>query len=167
MTIVSLLAAAGTNDVIGVANGLPWHLPADLRYLKKTTLGHPVLMGRKTYDSVGKPLPGRLNVVITRATDFAPEGVVVVHSLDEALARNYDCDEIFILGGAEIYRQSIDRADRIYLTRIETAPEGDAFFPKIDPSKWKLVSREEHEPDEKNKYRYAFEVWERNRRVSQ
>jgi dihydrofolate reductase len=161
MTIVSLVLAASRNDVIGKDNALPWHLPADLRFFKKTTLGHPVIMGRRTFDSVGKPLPGRLNVVITRSDAYAPEGVVVVGSVDEALDRDYDCDEIFVVGGSEIYRQSMKRADRIYLTRIDEDFEGDTFAPKIDPAQWHLVSREEHEPDEKNRYRYAFEVWER------
>ena len=161
MTIVSLLLAASRNDVIGKNNALPWHLPADLRYFKQKTLGHPVIMGRKTFDSVGKPLPGRLNVVVTRSDSFAPEGVVVVRSVDEALTRDYGCDEIFVVGGSEIYRQSIDRADRIYLTRIDEEFEGDTFAPKIDRSKWTLTSRDAHEPDEKNRYRYAFEVWER------
>jgi dihydrofolate reductase len=161
MTIVSLVLAASRNDVIGKDNALPWHLPADLRFFKKTTLGHPVIMGRRTFDSVGRPLPGRLNVVITRSDAYAPEGVVVVGSVDEALDRDYDCDEIFVVGGSEIYRQSMKRADRIYLTRIDEDFEGDTFAPKIDPTQWHLVSREEHEPDEKNRYRYAFEVWER------
>lgn len=159
---ISLLAAASRNDVIGVRNTLPWHLPADLKYLKRLTHGHAVVMGRKTWDSVGRPLPGRLNVVVTRSNDFTPpDGVIVEHSIDSALGRSYECDELFILGGSEIYRQTIDRADRIYLTRIDAEFEGDAFFPPIDETKWVLASREAHEADEKNNYAYAFEVWEK------
>ena len=161
MTIISFVLAAGRNDVIGKANGLPWHLPADLRYFKKVTLGHPIIMGRKTFDSVGKALPGRLNVVVTRSESFAPEGVIVLRSIEEALERDYACDEVFVVGGSEIFRQAMPRANRIYLTRIDHDFEGDTYFPKMNPDEWKLVSREAHEPDEKNKWPYAFEVWER------
>lgn len=160
---LSAITAAGRNNVIGKDNRLPWHMPADMRYFKTTTLGHVVIMGRKTYDSFGKALPGRTNIVITRQPDFQREDAQVFHSLEEAIrkARDLEETEVFILGGAQIYHASLPLLDRIYLTRIYGDFDGDAFFPEIDPRDWKLVGETPHEADEKNHYPYSFQVWER------
>src|SRR5688572_26086893 len=139
--ILSLLVAAAENNVIGKDNQLPWHLPNDLKYFKNLTWGMPILMGRKTFDSIGKPLPGRKSVVITRNKDWQQQNVEVVHSVEEAIAfaKQEDVKEIFVIGGAEIFNTSFDQADRIYLTRVHQDIEGDAFFPAIDETKWVLV----------------------------
>ncbi len=161
---VSIIAAVATNNVIGRDNKLPWHMPADLKQLKKTTMGHHVLMGRKTFMEIGKPLPGRVNVVITHNPDFAAEGIAIARSIDEAISKAETAgdDEIFVLGGAEIFRQSIHRADRMYITRIHAEPEGDTFFPEFDDvNEWRLVDAEHCEPDERNPYPYSFLTYER------
>lgn len=159
---VSLIVAVSSNNVIGKDNKLPWHLPADLKYFKNTTWAMPIIMGRKTFESIGKPLPGRTNIVITRNKDWKAEGAEVVHSIDEArkLAEQHDVKEIFIIGGAGIFNSSIDQATRIYLTRVHHEFEGDAFFPNPD-AQWQLVNNKEVEADEKNAYALSFEVWER------
>ena len=157
------MVARSDNRVIGKDNDLVWHMPADLKYFKETTTGHYVIMGRKTYESVDKPLPGRLNIIVTRQKDYHREGCIVVHSLEEAFAlgeKNRQ-EEVFILGGSQIYELTMDAADRIYLTEIQAEFEGDSYFPEIDYSRWKEVKREEHEPDEKNPHPYAFVVLER------
>ena len=161
--ILSLLVAAAENDVIGKDNQLPWHLPNDLKYFKNLTWGMPILMGRKTFDSIGKPLPGRKSIVITRNKDWKHDHVAVVHSVDEAiaLAKQDDIKEIFVIGGAEIFNSSFDKADRIYLTRVHQEVDGDVFFPPIDEAKWKLVNAKRCEADEKNAYAHTFQVWER------
>lgn len=161
--IKSIMVARSDNRVIGKDNDLVWHMPADLRYFKETTTGHYVLMGRKTYESVDKPLPGRLNIIITRQPDYYRECCVVVHSLEEgfALAEKNGQQEVFVLGGSEIYQLAMDQVDRIYLTEIKAKFEGDSYFPEIDDSKWREVKREEHEPDEQNPHPYAFVVLER------
>lgn len=158
------MVARSDNRVIGKDNDLVWHMPADLKYFKETTTGHYVIMGRKTYESVNKPLPGRTNVIVTRQPGYHREGCAVVHSVEEAFAlgEKNEQNEVFILGGSQIYEQTMDLADRIYLTEIKAEFEGDAYFPKIDASVWKEVKREEHEPDEKNPYPYAFVVLERD-----
>ncbi|MBI2009000.1 dihydrofolate reductase [Candidatus Saccharibacteria bacterium] len=163
--MISLIVAATKNNVIGKENGIPWYLPADLAHFKNTTMGHPIIMGRKTHESIGKSLPGRYNVVITRQIDYkAADGCVVVHSLDEALnLPKVKADpEVFIIGGAEIYKGSLPLADRIYLTRIHTKIEGDKFF-LFDESKWREISREEHKADDKNPYDYDFLILERKK----
>lgn len=162
--LLSAITAVSQNNVIGLNNDLPWHLPADMKFFKKTTMEHAVVMGRKTYESFGKALPGRTNIVISRRQDYTLPDAMVVHSLEEALdkAKTTEQYEIFILGGAQIFRQSISFIDRIYLTRIYHDFEGDAFFPNISPEKWKMTRDEQHQPDEKNKYKYAFQTWERN-----
>lgn len=161
--IISIIVAASENNVIGINNQLPWNLPNDLKYFKNTTWGLPVIMGRKTFDSVGKPLKGRQNIIITRQKDYAPEGVEVVSSIDAAIeaAKAYDVNEIFITGGTEIFIQSFPKVDRIYLTRVHATVNGDAFFPEISENEWKLVKADRHEVDEKHVYAYTFEVWER------
>ena len=161
---VSILAALSTNNVIGRDNQVPWRLSTDLKRLKALSMGHHVVMGRKTYDSVGRPLPGRTNVVITRQADYAPEGVVVVHALEDALhvARDANETEVFILGGAEIYRQAMHRCDRMYLTRVHADVEGDTWFPDFDDvTEWKLTDAEHFDADEKNEYPFSFLTYDR------
>lgn len=161
--ILSLLVAASENNVIGKDNQLPWHLPNDLKYFKNLTWGMPILMGRKTFDSIGKPLPGRKSIVITRNTDWQQENVVVVHSIEGAIkmAKQDDIKEIFVIGGAEIFHTSFKMAIRIYLTRVHAEIEGDVFFPELPESDWKLISAKRYEADEKNTFAHTFQVWER------
>src|SRR5687768_9857959 len=136
--IISLIVAAGENNAIGKNNHLPWRLPDEMRHFKNTTMGHPVIMGRKTFESNDNPLPGRLNIVITRNMDFQAKGCAVVHSLDEALkeASKENIEEVFVIGGEEIFRQALPIADRLYLTRVHYAFEGDTFFPAFDQKEW-------------------------------
>jgi dihydrofolate reductase len=160
----SIIAAVSTNGVIGRGNGLPWRLSTDLKRLKALTMGHHYIQGRKTYDTVGRPLPGRINIVITRQPDFAPEGIVVVHSLDEALrvAAAAGDDEPFIAGGAQIFAQALHVADRMYLTRVHAEVEGDTYFPDFDDvSEWQLTDSEHFDVDEKNEYPFSFLTYER------
>ncbi|AMN77759.1 dihydrofolate reductase [Pseudomonas azotoformans] len=163
---LSLIAALGENRVIGVDNSMPWHLPGDFKYFKATTLGKPIIMGRKTWDSLGRPLPGRLNLVVSRQTDLALEGAEVFPSLEaaveraEAWALEQGADELMLIGGAQLYAQGLEQADRLYLTRVALSPEGDAWFPEFDAGQWKLVSNVENAP-EGEKPAYSFEVWEK------
>lgn len=163
---LSLIAALGENRVIGVDNSMPWHLPGDFKYFKATTLGKPIIMGRKTWDSLGRPLPGRLNIVVSRQTDLALEGAEVFPSLDAAVQRAEEwakaqgADELMLIGGAQLYAQGLEQADRLYLTRVALSPEGDAWFPEFDLNQWKLVSNIEN-PAEGDKPAYNFEVWEK------
>jgi len=161
--MVSLIVAMSSNRVIGRDGGLPWHLPADLRHFKQTTMGHHLIIGRATWDEVGKPLPGRAMVVVTRNPGFSAEGVLVAHSVDEALALARGDDEPFIGGGAEIYRQALETelVDRLYLTRIHAEVEGDTVFPAIDLDGWLLADRIDHPADEKNEFAYSFERYDR------
>lgn len=156
--ITSIIVAVSQNNVIGKDNQLPWHLPADLQYFKRLTMGHHIIMGRKTYESIGKNLPGRTFIVITKNKEFKAEGCFVVHSLDEALllAKTRNESEAFIIGGAEIFNLSMGKADKIYLTKICQDFEGDTFFPEFNPALWREIKRENFEPDEKNKYFYSF-----------
>jgi len=160
--ILSLLIAADEGNVIGKDNGLPWHLPNDLRYFRNLTWGMPILMGRKTFESIGKPLAGRKSIVITRNKDWQQEGVEVVHSLEEAIqkAASLDVKEIFVIGGAEIFKSSLPQAGRIYLTRIHHRFEGDAYFPALDGN-WKLVKERKCGPDDKNPWPHTFQTWEK------
>jgi dihydrofolate reductase len=160
--ILSLLVAADENNVIGKDNKLPWHLPDDLKYFRNQTWAMPILMGRKTFESIGKPLPGRKSIVITRSTDWKHEGVSVVHSIAEAVeeATTLGVKEIFVIGGAEIFKTSFSRANRIYLTRIHHKFEGDAYFPELS-SDWQLARSRFCKADNKNAYAHTFEVWER------
>ncbi|WP_040950423.1 dihydrofolate reductase [Gorillibacterium massiliense] len=158
--MISLILAMGRDHSIGYRNELPWRLPKDLAYFKKTTTGHPVLMGRKTFESIGRPLPGRLNIVATRDASYAPEGVETVTSPQEAALR-YKDQELFVIGGAEIYKIFLSQADRIYITWIDESFTADAFFPELPEREWHLVSRVPGERDEKNPYDYEFRVYER------
>ncbi len=161
MTAISLIAAMAKGRVIGHANTLPWRLPADLKHFKENTLGKPVLMGRLTYESIGKPLPGRRNIVITRDDSYRAEGCEVVDSIDAALAAVNDAEEVMVMGGALLYQQMLPRADRLYITYIDAEFEGDAWFPEWEAEAWEERSREAHTADEKNPYDYAFVVLER------
>lgn len=159
----SIIVAAAQNNAIGKENGLLWQMPEDLKFFKKTTSGHTVIMGRKTYESVGKPLPNRRNIIITRQKDYKVEGAEVVHSLDEALALCNPEEENFIVGGAEIYNQAMDKVDRIYFTLIYAEFEADTFFPPILQDFWQLVSESFHNADEKNPYDYNFMIYEKRK----
>ena len=156
-----MILAADENNVIGHGNQLIWHLPADLKYFKKLTMGHHIIMGRKTFDSIGKALPGRTSVVITRNKAWEHQDVTVAHSLSDAIDICADEDEAFIIGGAQIYKIGLEIADKIYLTRVHHEFEGDTVFDGIDEAKWEMVSEEKHSSDEKNKYDYSFQVYER------
>jgi dihydrofolate reductase len=160
---VSLIVAVSSNGVIGREGGLPWYLPADLSHFKRTTMGHHLIIGRRTWEEVGKPLPGRTMVVVTRSRRFAPEGAQVVRSVEQAIELAAADDEPFIGGGAQIYRVALARdvVDRIYLTRIHAEVEGDTHFPEFNLDEWELVSEEHHEADEKNEFDYSFLVYER------
>jgi len=160
---ISLLVAADEGNLIGKNNALPWHLPNDLRYFKNLTWGMPILMGRKTFESIGKPLPGRTSIVITRNTDWQHEGVTVVHSIKDAMqaAAARGAREIFVIGGAEIFASAFPIAHRLYLTRIHHRFEGDAFLSPIDTEQWKLIRNRDCAPDEKNAYPHSFQVWEK------
>jgi dihydrofolate reductase len=160
--MISLIWAMDENRVIGIKNRLPWKLSADMKWFREKTMGKPIVMGRKTFESFGaKPLPGRQNIVITRSADFSAEGVDVVHSIDEALHAAADADEIMIIGGASFYEQMLDRADRLYVTLVHANVEGDAWFPEVDFSQWREVYREDHGTDEKNQYPFSFLVYEK------
>jgi dihydrofolate reductase len=163
--LISLIAAASTNNVIGKDNRLLWSLPNDMKFFKNTTWGMPVIMGRKTFEALaGEPLPGRFNFVVTRNKDWNPGGkkATVVGSLAEAFeaARQTDCKEAFVIGGGQIYEASMALADRIYLTRVHTIVEGDTYFPVIDERKWKMVSNQDFPADERHAVAYSFQVWE-------
>ncbi len=159
---VSLIVAAARNGVIGRDGGLPWHLPDDLKRFRQITTGHHVIMGRATHESIGRPLPKRNNVVLSRSRGYAADGCTVVHDLDDAfeVARAADEDEAFVIGGARIYAASLPRADRIYLTRIEAEVDGDVRMPPLGDD-WREISREEHPADESHEHPFAFTVLER------
>lgn len=158
---ISVIAAMSQNRVIGRDGSLPWHLPTDLARFKSITTGHTVIMGRKTFESVGKPLPNRRTIIITRNNDYQCADVFIAHSLDEALDHAAHEDEIFILGGETVYRIALPRADRLYLTIIHATIEGDTYFPNLDFDDWKLVEDERHEIDERHAYAFSFRRYER------
>ncbi|MBK7691058.1 MAG: dihydrofolate reductase [Bacteroidetes bacterium] len=159
---LSIIVATSLNHVIGVSNQLPWHLPADLKYFKQLTNGHAIVMGRKTFESIGRPLPNRINIVITRSKSFEVEGVIVQHSIEDALQYCQNMDEVFIIGGDTIYQQMMHLAQTIYVTTVHTFIEnGDAFFPELDLKQWTLRSNVFHEKDDKNAFDYTFEIFEK------
>ncbi len=159
---VSLIVAVSSNGVIGRDGDLPWHLPRDLRHFKATTMGHHLIVGRRTWEEVGQPLPGRAMIVVTRDRDFVVPGATVVHSLEEALHAAAADDEPFIGGGAHIYRAALEDGvvDRIYLTRVHAEVDGDTVFPSVDWQRWRLVSEEHYPADERNEFAVTFEIWE-------
>ena len=156
MPRLNLIVAMANNRVIGKDNQMPWHLPADLQHFKSVTMNHPILMGRKTFESIGRPLPGRRNLVISRNPELAIDGTETYTSIDDAVAACDDVEEIMIIGGSTLYQQTIDRADRLFLTFIDLDTDGDAHFPDWKHLDWQEVDREAHEPDDKNHYHYEF-----------
>ena len=163
----ALIVAMAKNGTIGIDNKLPWYLPNDLKYFKKVTMGKPIIMGRKTYESIGKPLPGRTNIVITRNPDYQAEGIVVVNSLQQALDKAEDIsfinghDEVMVIGGAEIYNQGLKSAGRLYITHVHADVEGDAFFPEVDWNDWQEEGRDDFNSEGPNPYDYSFVVYDR------
>ena len=164
---LSIIAALGRNRAIGYQNQLPWRLPTDLQRFKQLTLGHHILMGRKTFESIGRPLPGRTSIIITRQLDYKAEGGLTAHSLDEAiaLAKSRGEQEAFIIGGADIYAQAIPRADRMYLTFVEAEPEADAFFPTFDETGWETIEEVLFTADEKHAYAMKFITLQKHSRA--
>ena len=160
---ISHVVAAATNNAIGKKGQLLWNLPNDLKFFKNTTWGMPVIMGRKTFEALNKPLAGRINIVITRQADWKAEGIITVKGFDEAFkeAEATNCMEWFIIGGGEIYKQSMDLIQRIYMTRVDVSPDGDTFYPEIDNSVWEMISSQHFEADDKHAYSYSFEIWEK------
>lgn len=161
--LISFVVAAANNNVIGKDNRLLWNLPNDMKFFKNVTWGMPVIMGRKTFESLGKPLPGRKNIILSRQPGLRIEGAVVVKSIEDAtfLVKEMDVKEMMVIGGGEIFKMLFEKARRIYLTRVDASPEGDTYFPAISPSEWKLVSQKDHEADERHAYNYSFQVWEK------
>lgn len=160
---ISSIVAASENNAIGKDGGMPWHLPDDLAFFKKHTSGHPVIMGRKTFDTLGKPLRNRANLVLTRDVNFQVDGAEIFHDIEQAIekAKQLDSEEIFIIGGANIYKQSMDYCDRIYLTRVHSTFEGDAFFPELNMDEWETVYEEFHAKDERHAAAFTFYILER------
>ncbi|MEM9836109.1 MAG: dihydrofolate reductase [Bacteroidota bacterium] len=161
---IAAIVATDQNGTIGRGNNIPWYLPADLKFFKRTTMGHPVIMGRKTFESIGRPLPKRTNIVLTRDPFYMATGVAVVHNLEAALGHEacQTAEQVFIIGGGEIYRQAMPYVDTVYLTIVDTVIEdGDTFFPSLSPEDWIEEWAEEHETDEKNEFSYRFSRWER------
>jgi dihydrofolate reductase len=163
MSKISAIVAIDKNNCIGKDNEIPWYLPADLKYFKKTTIDHPVIMGRKSFESIGRPLPKRTNIVISSNPFYIANGILIASNIEEALemAMSENLDEVFIIGGGKIYQQTHDLWDRVYLTEVEIETEGDTFFPKLDPKVWQEISRETHEADDKNPFRYHFVILDR------
>jgi len=161
--VVSIIVAVAQHNVIGKDNKLIWHLPKDLKHFKETTTGHFIIMGRKTFESNGRPLPNRTNVIITKDKNYQAEGCIVVHSLKEALDFAKNESEVFIIGGGEIYKQAMPIADRIYLTKVHQLFDGDTFFPEINMNEWTEISNQYFAPDEKNKYPFSIILLERRK----
>jgi dihydrofolate reductase len=159
--LVSLIVAMARNGVIGRGNSLPWRLPADLRRFKSLTLGKPVLMGRRTFESIGRPLTGRLNLVLTRDAHWAADGTLAVHTVAQALAQARDCAELVVIGGAEVYRLALPLAGRIYLTQVQAEVPGDTFFPALDPAQWQDVESGTQPADERHAWPLTFVTLER------
>jgi dihydrofolate reductase len=165
--MISFIVAMDENRVIGKDNQLPWHLPEDLKFFKRTTMGHPIAMGRKTHESIGRALPGRENIVITRQLDYKGKDVTIFYSIEEFVeyCRNQD-DEIFVIGGAEIFKETFEYVDRLYITHIEEEFEGDTYFPEFNEHQWELVSTEKGIKDEKNPYKYEYRIYDRIKKDS-
>lgn len=162
--IINLVVAASENNVIGKDNKLLWRLPNDMAFFKNTTWGMPVIMGRKTFESLGKPLKGRTNIVITTNKEFsAGNGVIVANSIDTSVkeSEKTDAKECYVIGGGEIYKLALPQAQRIYMTRVHTNLQGDTFFPVIDEKAWQMISTTKFQPDEKHAFPYSFEIWQR------
>ena len=159
---ISMIAAMTEQRVIGIKNTLPWKLPNDMKWFRQNTMGKPIVMGRKTFESFGaKPLPGRTNIIITRDKDYQAEDGIVVHSIEDALTAAGDVDEVMIIGGASFYEQMLDKADRLYLTFVHAELEGDAWFPEINNNDWNKVEKITNKKDDKNRYAHSFVILER------
>ncbi|KKB13030.1 diacylglycerol kinase [Devosia geojensis] len=164
---IAMIAAVAENGVIGAHQTIPWRIPSDMAFFKRTTMGKPLVMGRKQFETVGKPLPGRANIVVTRQAGYAPDGVIVMSGLDEAIAHaraiaaRDGADEVMIVGGGEIYRQAISLADRLYISHVALSPEGDVTFPVIEASEWKVVEEPDVPPGEKDGAAFRVKVYER------
>jgi len=161
MTKIALIAAMAQDRVIGLNNGMPWHLPADLKHFKRLTIGKSIVMGRKTFDSLGKPLPQRNNIVLTRNSDWQVDGVTVYHDIESVLKELSKQKEVMIIGGAHIYAQFLPHATDLYLTQIDLSVQGDTFFPEWNPQQWHLLEEQSFQPDEKNADAYSFMHWRR------
>ncbi|MBM6552122.1 type 3 dihydrofolate reductase [Marinomonas ostreistagni] len=165
--MLSLIVAMSTNRVIGINNALPWHLPNDLKYFKQVTMGKPIIMGRNTFESIGRPLPGRRNIVITRNPDYQAEGIDVVSSLEAAIQLGEDIclidghEEVMVIGGAQIYELTLPQADRLYITHVDAEVEGDAFFPEVDWQQYRKAGEEAFAAEGPNPYDYRFSVYEK------
>lgn len=160
---ISFVVAAAKNNVIGKDNKLVWSLPNDMKFFKNVTWGMPVVMGRKSFEALDKALPGRKNIVLTRQADYKAKDAIVVKTMEEAKAvvKEMDVKEMMVIGGGEIFEMMMPEAKRIYLTRVDAEPEGDAFFPEVHAAEWNLVSKKDHEADVKHAYNYSFQIWER------
>ena len=161
--MISIIVAASENNAIGKSNAMLWHLPEDLKFFKNTTWGMPVIMGRKTFEAVGKPLPGRTNIIVTSNKDWSAENTITTTNIDDAIkvANDTNSKEIFITGGGEIYRQTLPIAHKVYLTRVHTTIDGDAFFPEMDLNTWEIDFEKHVKSDEKNKFDMTFQTWKR------
>jgi len=165
---ISIIAAVAKNRVIGNGGEIPWYLPSDFAYFKTVTIGKPIIMGRKTFDSIGKPLPKRSNIIVSKQKNYQPDNVIVINSLEAAIeiaktiARADNVDEIMIIGGANIYQQSMDKADYLYISHVEILPDGDSFFPAISEKKWKLVENPKVEISDRDTARYKVSVYKKN-----
>jgi dihydrofolate reductase len=157
----AFVVAMDEQGLIGRDNDLPWRLSADLQYFRRITMGKPILMGRKTHESIGRALPGRQNIVVSSLADYQAEGCDVVNSIESALKLAADADEIMVIGGSSLFEQMFDIVDKLYLTRVHAELEGDTWFPEWDKTQWQLISQESHPDDEKNDYAYSFEVYQR------
>ena len=161
--IISLIVSMGRNRVIGRNNKIPWYLPADLKRFKQLTTGKPIIMGRKTFESIGRPLPNRTNIIVTHDANYKAEGCIVVHSVEEALKAAEGSEEIMVIGGSKIYEQFFPISNKIYLTVIDEDFDGDTLFPEYKKEDWKEVSREDHKEDEQNWYDYVYITLEKNK----
>ena len=161
---LSLIVAMAKNRVIGNNGAIPWRLPNELQLFKRLTMGHHIIMGRKTWESIGRLLPGRTTVIVTRQSNYAVPGAIIAHALADAIALCTNDDEIFVIGGAELFREALPTADRLYLTVVDTTPAGDTFMPDIDMAEWQAVSSENHSADEKHAHAYRFSIYDRIRK---
>lgn len=159
--LISLIAAMTDQRVIGMQNRLPWHLPADFQWFRQQTLGKPIVMGRLTYESIGRVLPGRTNIIVTRAQDYAVPDAILCHDIQSALAAAGEVEEVMVIGGASLYREVIPQAHRLYITLVHADVEGDAWFPEIDPMQWREDRRIDHDADDANPYPYSFIIYNR------
>jgi dihydrofolate reductase len=158
---ISLIVAMAKNRVIGADNKIPWHLPNELKLFKSLTMGHHIVMGRKTYESINRLLPGRTTVIVTRQRDYRVPGAIVAHSVREALEASKGDDEILVIGGADLFRETLPVADRLYLTVVDAEPEGDTFMPEFDLRAWRETSSQDFAPDEKHAHGYRFTIYDR------